>query len=126
VVFDTEGTQNEQRQRAARAAIDQARSLKILTAVSNPSFEYWLLLHFDWCVKPIVDGAAICHLLKQHIAGYDKGMDCYAITRPHVQAAIKHAKRVFTERYPNSSHHPCDCHPCTEVHRPVESLLSEA
>ena len=126
VVFDTEGPQNEQRQRAARGAIDQARSLRFLTAVSNPSFEYWLLLHFEWCVKTLADGAAVCHRLNRHIPGYDKGNDYYAITRPKVQTAIKHARRVFAERYPHSSHHPCDCHPCTEVYRLVESLLSEA
>jgi hypothetical protein len=39
VVFDTEGPQNLQRQQAARGAIEQARSLQILTAVSNPAFE---------------------------------------------------------------------------------------
>src|SRR5439155_24819750 len=53
VVFDTEGPQNVQRQRAARGAIEQARTLEILTAVSNPVFEYWLLLHFEWCVKTL-------------------------------------------------------------------------
>jgi RloB-like protein len=125
VVFDTEGPQNDQRQQAARSAIDQARSLKILAAVSNPAFEYWLLLHFEWCVKTLEDGAAVCRLLKKHIPDYDKGEDCYAITRPHVQTAIKHAKRVFAERYQYLSNHPCDCHPCTEVYRLVESLLSE-
>jgi RloB-like protein len=126
VVFDTEGPQNDQRQRAARGAIDQARSLEILTAVSNPSFEYWLLLHFEWCVKPLDSGAAVCHLLKKHVPDFDKGKDCYAITRPHVQTAIDRAKRVFAERHRYSSNHPCDCHPCTEIHRLVESLLSEA
>jgi RloB-like protein len=126
VVFDTEGPQDDHRQRAARGAIDQARSLKFLTAVSNPSFEYWLLLHFEWCVRTLADGAAVCHLLERHIPGYDKGMDCYAITRSHVPTAIKHAKRVFAERHQGSSHHPCDCHACTEVHRLIESLLAEA
>ena len=126
VVFDTEGEQNVPRQQAARSAIDQAGSLGIQTAVSNPTFEYWLLLHFEWCVKTLADGAAVCHLLKKHIPGYDKGYDCYSITRPHVQTAIEHAKRVFTERHRYSSNHHCDCHPCTEVYRLVESLLSEA
>jgi hypothetical protein len=126
VVFDTEGPQNVQRQRAARGANDQAHCLKILTPVSNPSFEYWLLLHFEWCVKTLEDGAAVCRLLRKHISDFDKGKDCYAIARPHVQTAIKHAKRVFSERYPDSNRHPCDCHPCTEVYRIVESLQSEA
>jgi len=84
------------------------------------------LLHLEGCVKPLADGDAVCDLLKKHIPGYDKRMDCHALSRPHVQTAIKHARRVFTERYPNSSRRPCDCHPCTEVHRLVESRLSEA
>ena len=126
VVFGTEGPQNLQRQRAARGAIEQARNLGIRTAVSNPTFEYWLLLHFEWCINTFESGDAVCHMLKKHIPGFDKGKECYSITRPHVQTAIKSAKRVFAERHQHSSHHLCDCHPCTEVYRLVESLLSEA
>jgi hypothetical protein len=100
--------------------------LGIRTAVSNPSFEYWLLLHFEWCVKTLESGAAVCHLLKKYIPDYDKVKDCYSITRPRVETAIRHAQRVFDERHQYSSNHPCDCHPCTEVHRLVEILLSEA
>jgi hypothetical protein len=84
------------------------------------------LIHFEWCVKTLENGAAFCHLLKRHIADYDKGRDCYAITRPHIQKAIQHARRVFRERHQYGSNHPCDCHPCTEVYKLVESLLSEA
>ncbi len=126
VVFDTEGPENVPRIRAARGAIEQARNLKFRTAVSNPSFEYWLLLHFEWSVKTIADGVAARGLLRKHFAEYDKGTDCYTQARDHVPKAIRNAKRVFAERHQGSSHHPCDCHPCTEVFRLVESLLAEA
>jgi RloB-like protein len=126
VVFDTEGPRNAQRNVDARHAIERARQLGFQTAVSNPSFEYWLLIHFEWCVKPFQNGDAVCRLLKKHIPDFDKGKDCFLITLPHVQTAIGHAKRVFAERYQHSSKHPCDCHPCTEIYRLVESLLSEA
>jgi hypothetical protein len=126
VVFDTEGPQNRQRNLDAKHAIERARQLGFHSAVSNPSFEYWLLIHFVWYVKPFKDGDAVCRLLKKYIPDFDKGKDCFSVTRPHVQTAIGHAKRVFAERCQHTSDHPCDCHPCTEVYRLVESLLSEA
>lgn len=98
VIFDTEGPQNRQRNLDAKHAIDRARQLGFHTAVSNPSFEYWLLIHFEWCVKPFKDGDAVCRLLKNHIPDFDKGKDCFSATRPRVQTAIGHAKRVFAER----------------------------
>ena len=126
MVFDTEGPQNAQRNKDARHAIERARQLGFHTAVSNPSFEYWLLLHFKWHVQPIENGRAACRLLRAHIADYEKKDDCFEVTYPLVRTAIQHANRVFAERCANLSTHPCDCHPCTEVYRLVESLLSEA
>ncbi len=124
VVFDTEGPQNLQRQTAARNAVEDARQLGFLTAVSNPCFEFWILLHFEWCVQAFPDGNAVCHRLKKHIQNYQKNTDSYHLTRLKTGDAIVHAKRVFQERHTGKSHHPCDCHPCTEVYRLVESLLS--
>jgi hypothetical protein len=125
VVFDTEGPQNLQRQRDARHAIDQSQQLGFHTAVSNPSFEYWFLLHFTWYVGMLHDGDAACRRLRAHIPNYGKNLDCFEVTRPHTDTAIARAKRVFAERHANSKNHPCDCHPCTEVYRLVESLLGE-
>lgn len=126
VVFDTEGPQNVVRQRDARNAIDRSRQLGFLTAISNPSFEYWLLLHFTWFVGAIQDGAAACKLLRKYIKNYDKKINAFDVTWPLVERAVNHPKRVFTERHPDGSRHPCDCHPCTEVHALVESLRGES
>jgi hypothetical protein len=125
VVFDTEGPQNHQRIKQARDAIESARQLGMLRAVSNPSFEYWLLLHFEWSVYQFLNGDAVCRKLKDHIADYTKSRDIYARTKEHTQTAIEHSRRVFRERCPGEHSHPCDCHPCTEVHKLIESLLGE-
>ena len=125
VVFDTEGPQNRQRQLAARSAIDQAHQLKFKTAVSNPAFEFWLLLHFEWTVQMIKDDDAACRLLRLHIKGYRKNTNPFESTWEHVGTAIERAKRIFKERFSNTSEHPCDCHPCTEVYRLVEALRAE-
>jgi len=125
VSFDTEGPQNPDRLAQARNAIERARQLGFLTAVSNPCFEYWLLLHFVYFVRPIENGAAACKLLRKHIPKYGKGLKCFDIIYPNTDTARERANRVFEERHKYSSTHPCDCHPCTEVHKLVESLLGE-
>jgi hypothetical protein len=66
-VFDTEGIQNTVRQQSARRAISQASNLGFRHAVSNPSFEYWLLLHFEYCVKTFPNGAAVETALKNPV-----------------------------------------------------------
>lgn len=60
-------------------------------AVSNPKFEYWLLLHFE-------DGngvatSRICsERLTRYLPNYDKGIDARIITRQMIDDAICRAK----------------------------------
>jgi hypothetical protein len=59
-------------------------------ALSNPKFEYWLLLHFE-------DGNAIASSrdctdrLKRYLPWYDKGIDRRKITRSGIDDAIRRA-----------------------------------
>lgn len=60
-------------------------------ALSNPKFEYWLLLHFE-------DGTGIrtasqcSNQLKKHIPDYDKGIDTHKIPLNKIKDAIRRAK----------------------------------
>lgn len=60
-------------------------------ALSNPKFEYWLLLHFE-------DGAGIAtshectDRLKYHLPVYDKGIDAKKITNERIDDAVRRAK----------------------------------
>lgn len=61
-------------------------------ALSNPCFEYWLLLHFD--EGDGISAKAEClHRLKRHIPNYSKGIDCSLFTEVRIRMAIAHAKR---------------------------------
>jgi hypothetical protein len=113
VVFDTEGPQNAARQTAAQNAIEQARQLQFNTAVSNPSFEYWYLLHYEYTTKNLADGSAVIHKLKSHLPDYDKGKNYFSILREKTQDAIANSKKALKDHQPKN--HPCDCHPSTEV-----------
>jgi len=87
-------------------------------ALSNPKFEYWLLLHFE-------DGAGIgssreCSArLKQHLPDYDKDLDPRKITTEMIYNAIRRAKA--------RDNPPCDDWPHavggTTVYRLVERIL---
>ncbi len=60
-------------------------------ALSNPKFEYWLLLHFE-------DGSGITSSrnctdrLKRWIPDYDKGIDTRKISREQIDEAVRRAR----------------------------------
>lgn len=60
-------------------------------ALSNPMFEYWLLLHFD-------DGTGISSArecskrLRRHLPEYNKGFDVRKITAQRIEVAVRRAR----------------------------------
>lgn len=86
-------------------------------AVSNPKFEYWLLLHFE--DGNGVTGPRDCEdRLMRHLPDFDKGIDSNKITQPMITSAIGRAKR--------RDNPPCADWPReigTTVYRLVESIL---
>ena len=60
-------------------------------ALSNPSFEYWLLLHFE-SGTGISSARACVSRLRKHLPDYDKRIDARQITRVMIDEAIRRAK----------------------------------
>ena len=87
-------------------------------ALSNPKFEYWLLLHFE-------DGTGIASSrdcdarLKRQLPNYNKGIDAGKISRKQIDDAIRRAKL--------RDNPPCIDWPrtfgSTTVYRLVENIL---
>jgi len=67
-VFDTEGMRPHLSQ-----AIDQAGQNGIKLAISAPSFEYWLLLHYELTTRYMCDADEVIRELKDFMPDYDKG-----------------------------------------------------
>lgn len=88
-------------------------------ALSNPNFEYWLLLHFDDGIG-VTNGSKCSQRLRQHLPNYDKGIPSGIISREMVEEAIRRAKRRDTPPCEDWPHDPG----CTTVYRLVEKILS--
>ena len=70
----------------------QAVSFKAIASI--PSFELWLLLHYEDIQAPI-HRDEVMDRLKQHITGYDKGAGgAFAITRDRLETATQQAQAL--------------------------------
>ena len=88
-VFDVDEFGNDIE--VARAA---ARRAKISLAISNPCFEFWLLLHFAEHEAWLNGAGAAKAKLCQHLARYDKTEVDFSLFAPGVQDAIDRAQRL--------------------------------
>ncbi|MCF7806766.1 MAG: RloB family protein [Simkaniaceae bacterium] len=66
-------------------------------ALSNPNFEYWLLLHFE-DGKGIANSQECLTRLKRHLPNYKKDIDSKKITLELITKAITRAKQRDTNR----------------------------
>ena len=61
------------------------------SAISNPKFEYWLLLHFENPSNSLTSDDCTAHL-KRHIQNYEKEVPKSAITYDGIERACKNAE----------------------------------
>jgi hypothetical protein len=83
-VFDREAA-NEPR--GFRDAMQLAARHKIRLAISNPSFEYWYMLHYVDSNRPFNNGQELKAELRRYIAGYTEAMDVFHLLRERTTEA---------------------------------------
>lgn len=94
VVFDQEGPENG---RNWQGGIDSARAKKFKIVFSNPSFEFWLVLHHEYTTAPFANSDAVEARLKVSDPDYGKHggqTDFTNVYLPKTEDAITHARRV--------------------------------
>jgi hypothetical protein len=106
-------------------ALNQARDNKIDVALSNPCFEYWFILHFAECGRPLIDQDGVVRELKRHIPEYDKAQDVFDQVWASVDQAVRRAKAIKkSHEAAGTARHHRD--PSTEVDEVVELLRHTA
>lgn len=91
-VFDRE-TQNHPRLTQVPAALELAVANGIQVALSVPSIEFWLFLHFDYTTKAFDGCAAVKKALKKFIKDYEKSDLPLDDLIGRVKTAMKHAAK---------------------------------
>lgn len=96
VVFDQEGPENG---RNWQGGLDSARAKKFGIVFSNPSFEFWLLLHHEYTTALFADSDAVEARLTSNTndPGYGKHAaqtNFAGVYLPETATAITHARRV--------------------------------
>jgi hypothetical protein len=117
-VFDVE----EHGKNASLArALNMAKDNEIPVALSNPTFEYWLLLHFEKTGRSFSNGKEVNKFLRKHIPRYEKGFVCDAGLLEKHPTAIKHAREI--ERAQWHGQDRLQRNPSTDVYKVAELLL---
>ena len=123
-VFDCDDNKDSE----LKAAVTFADKHGYKIAYSNPSFEYWYLLHFEKRSGYLSDSAAIIDILKNkgHIENYRKNADVFDCLYVHQEKAIQRAKDRVNQL--NREKNPIICrasNPVTTVYELVEFLNSK-
>ena len=95
-------------------------TVSIVLIVSRPSFEFWLLLHFEYMARPFRSAAPVIDLLKRHVTDYDKAdRPIFAKVRSGLDRALGHVPRLKAELAATGSQSPD-----TDMQVLVQKMLS--
>ena len=99
VVCDRDGQDLEPARKLAARPLKNAEGtrFKIQIIVSDPCFELWLLLHFEYCARPMSAGEAL-RLVRQHVTDYKKSdRRIYDVVHLGIERAIAHVEQLKSE-----------------------------
>lgn len=120
-VFDCDDNREED----LREASAYARKCGYHIAFSNPSFEYWFLLHFEEHEGYLKNSHVIIDILKseKYLKNYEKNNDVFDVLKPHMDHAVKRAEnRIHTLQKENVPVISRQSNPVTTVHCLTEYL----
>lgn len=119
-VFDWDSNRPE----AISTAFREAKNVKV--CLSNPSYELWYLLHFEYVSSKLTNDE-LKEKLKSCITDYHKSKDYFKSLKGKRESAISNAKRLNALHEQNGIDlKSIDSNPSTQVFKIVEELLSSS
>jgi hypothetical protein len=85
---------------------------------SMPCFEFWILCHFDQCLKPFKNCPDVVRTVRKHIPNYDKTQCHINIDENIIKKAIDNSYAILKSHQQTGSSNPL-----THVHVVVEDLI---
>lgn len=113
--------EKEKQLQKARKVAD-AKDIKFV--LSNPCFELWYLLHYQYTSKFLGNYNDVSRLLKKYIINYEKSTDVYSELAPYTAKAIENSRRLELYQQRNGQQLPFGIYvnPFTDVFKLVELL----
>ena len=91
--------------------------------VSNPSFEVWYLLHYEYSTRSYMNADAVIRELKKHSPGYGKTSEMFPLLKDKMGNAITNAEKLEDYHKAEEHLHPdVNCNPYTDVHKIVKII----
>ena len=123
-VFDCDDNKDQE----LHSATEYAEKHGYQIAYSNPSFEYWYLLHFEKRTGYLRDCDSVINILKSrgYLENYEKNVDVFDELLPYQTDAVMRAKERVDQL--DADHVPVMCrdsNPVTTVYKLVEFLNSQ-
>jgi hypothetical protein len=117
MVVDTDHYATGRHTATFSAALKEARDADVRTAVSNPCFELWLLLHLCEVTEQFATAAEVARALAMKLGSYSKTNIPAGALIPHVRDAIERARHL------DEGHGGWPQGTGTQVHLLVEQLV---
>lgn len=120
-VFDVDGAEGSVQ---FMEALDLAKGEKLEVILSNPCFEIWYILHFEFTTRPFTDAEEVKRHLRTSLDGYTESSQVFSELAPLTDKALTHSRRLRT-------HHlnlcvPSHSNPSTHVDELVEIFRQNA
>lgn len=122
VVLDDDGQPLEEARHLAGKPLRTANGEKIQIELitSRPSFEFWLLLHFEYSSRPYTSAAAVIDHLLAHVTDYNKASRrIFRQVEFGLENALANAGRLKRELRASGGNNPN-----TDMHSLVAELLN--
>lgn len=102
---------------------------KIDLGISNPCFELWYLLHFEYSTAFLKDYNDVEKRLKRNINSYSKSSNIYPLLKDNTENAIENANRlrkyyIDLDKNLNDPKDIIDCNPYTNIQDLVSYIKS--
>lgn len=123
-VFDCDDNKDQE----LHSATEYAKKQGYQIAYSNPSFEYWYLLHFEKRTGYLRDCDTVINILKSrgYLENYEKSADVFNELLPYQADAVMRAKERVDQLDADHASVMCrDSNPVTTVYKLVEFLNSQ-
>jgi hypothetical protein len=101
-------------------AQQQARDNNISTAISNPCFELWVVLHFQE-QRAFIDRHAVQHLCRTHMPRYEKRLPCADLLSRYEDALRRATELEQWHRLRGTAGN----NPSTGVHKLAEKIRAQ-